>query len=347
MAESKAQQWSDAKRDILAALDLRAECSALGVRFSKDRPTSKGWLECHAVGRDDNNASAAVNVGDGPCRGLYKDQGDGRPAVSFWDLVIKTGRLPDFKTVLLHYAQRTGVKLPGEPEERDIDKADFHDATPGSLMLYTLGKNPPHAPVITIEGMLATGVRTAHTPRRLPPEKQNHLLVVPVFGPGLLNLEPIGWHGAPMNPRVKFRLFQGEGKEPKLLKVYSIGEASGLMGLDTLQRWDEIRVVHWCEGLTDLWAMQSAIIASGRKDHGCLAMAGAGMRLGAEFVHQLAGKEHGVWGDVGDEDGAGDTWAACLTTVLSPVGSVVKNCKLPVGAGGDVKMDVRKFLSEV
>lgn len=338
MTESKAQQWSDAKSAILTALDIRAECQRLGVRFTKDKPTAKGYLDCHALDRDDLHASAAVNVGDGPARGVYTDRGGGR-ACGFFDIAVRMNRLPDFKTSLLHYAQQTGVKLPGEPEERDVDKAEFFPITPGALMLYAAGK-----PGVTAAGMLATGAVGARTPKRLPPEKTNHLIVVPVFGPGLLDLEPIGYHGCPMNPKAKYRLYQGEGKECKLIKVYTIGEASGVMGLDCLRRWDEIKVVNWLEGLSDLWAMQSAIIADGRRDHGCLSLAGASIRLNPEYLHHFANREHRIWGDVGDKDGAGDTFGACLGTVLTPLGSVVRNIKLPAGADGT--MDVRKFLAE-
>lgn len=96
------------KRRILAALDVAGEYAALGVQFTGNAPNAKGWRECHAVGREDDRPSAAVNV----VSGLYHDSGGEGETLSFWDFALRFG--PDFgqfKDVLKHYADKAGIPL--------------------------------------------------------------------------------------------------------------------------------------------------------------------------------------------------------------------------------------------
>ena len=98
--------------EILRRTDVRAELARLGVRFAG--PPSGDWHPCHAVGRDDAAPSAAVNCGDGPARGRYRDHGGEHRAASFFDLAAELGPWPDWRAARDHYA---GERGPGDGEE--------------------------------------------------------------------------------------------------------------------------------------------------------------------------------------------------------------------------------------
>src|SRR5262245_11390503 len=95
-------------RRVLDALDLRAEYQRLGIRFPTTRPTSNGWLSCHAVGRDDRSASAAVNLNTG----RYKDHGGDGDNLSFFDFAAIHGGHGDWKAAREHYARQVGLHQP-------------------------------------------------------------------------------------------------------------------------------------------------------------------------------------------------------------------------------------------
>ena len=61
--------------ELLAKIDVLAEYEAIGLRVAKGaRPNAEGWLSCHALGREDNNPSASINIGPNlKVKGIYKD----------------------------------------------------------------------------------------------------------------------------------------------------------------------------------------------------------------------------------------------------------------------------------
>ncbi|HEY1603518.1 MAG TPA: hypothetical protein VGG64_28215 [Pirellulales bacterium] len=108
--------WKDLHRKILSAIDIRTECEKLGVKFTGSQPNDGGWLACHAIGREDESASAAVCITcNGQKPGCYTDLGGGDgKATSFWDLAARLNpSLGDWKDVRSHYAERCGIDLPG------------------------------------------------------------------------------------------------------------------------------------------------------------------------------------------------------------------------------------------
>ena len=65
--------------ELLAKIDVLAEYEAIGLRVAKGaRPNAEGWLSCHALGREDNNPSASINIGPNlKVKGIYKDFSNG------------------------------------------------------------------------------------------------------------------------------------------------------------------------------------------------------------------------------------------------------------------------------
>jgi putative DNA primase/helicase len=97
--------WGQLKRDILAKVDIAEEFRSLGVRFTKPVPNAKGWLECHAVGRPDDDPSAAVNVGSG----VYCDRGGEGESVHLFEFALRHGDFGRWVDVIRHYAAKAGV----------------------------------------------------------------------------------------------------------------------------------------------------------------------------------------------------------------------------------------------
>jgi putative DNA primase/helicase len=91
--------------DIIAGLDIRAEYAALGVNINGDTPSADGWVTVHAIGRDDRNPSAAVNL----TTGRYKDHGGDGDSLSLWDFAAKYGNFQDWRDARDHYAAKVGV----------------------------------------------------------------------------------------------------------------------------------------------------------------------------------------------------------------------------------------------
>ena len=331
-------KWTEAKRDVLSALNIEAEARALGVEFTASKPTAKGWLVCRGRfldgGRVDNNASAGINVSEGPFIGRYKDFGSGGKTINFFDFAVQCGRYPDYKTALKHYAQQTGVKLPSDDEELLTDRLELYDVTAGMLLLYSDGK-----PGVTFDSLVKCGVHGARWPKGLMAEKTNHLLAFPMYGPALLDLEPVGWHCVAANPKYKIRKFQGQGREEALIKTMSLGEV-GLMGM--VGAIDDADVINVMEGISDLLC-GIGILPDGSK-HAFISAGACSCHPKQEWIQRFAGKEIRVWFDVGDKDNAGQIGAAVWAAMCAPMAKTVRNVQLPLGPDGG-KNDFRAWVT--
>ena len=79
-------EWREAGLEIIRRIDIEAECQRFAIEFTSDRHSASGWRECRALGREDRNPSAAVNVGDGVFRGRYKDHAGEGLSLGFFEL---------------------------------------------------------------------------------------------------------------------------------------------------------------------------------------------------------------------------------------------------------------------
>lgn len=134
--------WDGIRREILASLDLAAEFQALGVRTSdRSRPDSKGWVDCHAIGRPDENPSASINL----VTGHYRDRLDGEKAIGLFDLAAREGLAPTWVDARRLYAEKAGVDLPRVSLRRDGSFISavypYRDAT-GEVIYETVRLEP-------------------------------------------------------------------------------------------------------------------------------------------------------------------------------------------------------------
>ncbi len=120
-------KWDAVAKETLQLLDVEAEYRLMGVEIVGRKASAAGWLTCRAVGREDKKPSAAINVGTGPCRGMYKDLAS----------KAETKAIPLFKFArdnggkrLSEYARQVAVTLP---------KSEL-DELAGTLLLP---KSPP------------------------------------------------------------------------------------------------------------------------------------------------------------------------------------------------------------
>jgi P4 family phage/plasmid primase-like protien len=223
----KRRSWQDLNADILAALDLRSEFAALGIEITGATPSESGWLACRAIDRDDANPSAAVNV----ITGRYRDLGGEGLSLSFWDLaaMLQPSQYRDWQTARRHYAARAGVVLDGDALRAARDPAEhlqFSPPGPQSDTLLRLWLR--HKPPITLEAFKAAGGRLAQYRGKWI------VAAMPVFGPGLIEADPVGW--ILWNTTGKeLPVYHGAGQPPTWTKMKTTGgSTAGLVGLHGL-----------------------------------------------------------------------------------------------------------------
>ena len=101
--------WSKVKAEIVAKLDLKREFEDLGVKFTGRSASDPDGIECHAVGREDVEPSAVVYR----TSGVYQDSGSGEKPLHLFAFAVRQGKFGTWNEALKHYAQVSGVELPG------------------------------------------------------------------------------------------------------------------------------------------------------------------------------------------------------------------------------------------
>lgn len=90
--------------DVLASVNVRAVAASWGVRFAGGI-SPKGWMPCHAIGREDRTASAAIHAQTGQ----YVDQGTGT-RMSLFDLGAALGVYEDWRHTLEDLGARYAIR---------------------------------------------------------------------------------------------------------------------------------------------------------------------------------------------------------------------------------------------
>lgn len=98
---------SEEKQQILEKIDFRQEYERIGVVFDQTTPGPDGWLQCHAIDREDHSPSAAVNL----TNGYYTDLGSGQ-RFDFFQMMQVKGGYNGFLDVVNHYRQQLGITPP-------------------------------------------------------------------------------------------------------------------------------------------------------------------------------------------------------------------------------------------
>jgi hypothetical protein len=336
---AKRTKHDEANRLILASLDVAAEYGGLGVEITGQQPNAKGWLACRAVGREDRNPSAAVNVQTG----YYVDLGAGENGVgqscSLWDFAARVGRFVDWREARKHYAKLAGVELRGRPAKNPNDEIVPQPWNETLAALWCRTKPP-----ITTEALRAAGGILA----RYPAKSQAHQVVaLPVYGPRLVETDPIGWVVWHAGGR-DLPVYGKGGEVVRMVKMKTVaGSQSGLMGFHALARLAmggaDIRLIWKVEGPTDLMALWSAIPPDRRENELVVCNSGGAVEdVRPEIAEVFCGCR--VW-VVHDADRAGEAGAAKWLAALVPVATEVKQVRLP----GEVKeskgVDLRDHLA--
>lgn len=334
--------WRQLERDILSNLDLRAEYEKLGVKFASDRPTSKGWLSCHAMGREDKNPSAAVCVEGGGPLGVYKDHGTGQ-AIGFFDFALKyCGGYAEWFDAFREYGIKAGFgkKLPKKARERVEDKyrkRESIQSTSGLLLFRELCRKygVSHKTLIELGGESAKYPAKQH-------DALSHLML-PVYNRSLCEAPPRGWvlhayNGGPIP------VYQGETSPPKLEKRILIG-TSGLMGKWGLERLETAELIYWVEGVSDLMALHEFIPAEFKEKHVVITnAAGVSETTVIEEVAELFTGRNVVL--IHDADTPGQDGAAFRVARLGRYAATVRNVQLPYAVQEKHGKDVRDWIAE-
>lgn len=256
MAASAASDFRRLNEDIIAALDVVAEYAALGVQFtSRKEPSASGFVQCHAIGREDKNPSAAVNVKTG----VYVDLGNGHEACGLFDFAVRRGAFVDWKEARRAFAKKAGLakRLPKNEQDRPEDKIELsRQWNPFAIRGLTTAY-----PGITEKALQLAGARIAKYPAKSP--QPRYVVALPCFGVSLLNEPPRAWVLQAGDGGL-IELYQGQGNPTRPEKRITIGQ-SGLIGRHALQRIQEsdggkgIERVWKVEGVSDFLTLQAAI----------------------------------------------------------------------------------------
>lgn len=325
--------WKKAEADILAKLDIAAEYSALGVQVVSDEPNDDGWLSCYALGRDDQNPSAAVNLDTG----RYLDSGGDGLSLALWNFAAQFGGHATWQEAREHYAKKAGVKLPSDDPPRD--PAANLVWQPWNDRLAALWCR--HKPGVTPESIKAAGGRIARY------YKQFTVIALPILGAALNGDDPVGWvlwntTGADLP------VYHGKGKKKTFAKMKTTGGGeAGLIGLDGLRRittLPENAIVWLVEGPTDLLALWSMIPEDRRDRHIIITNAGGSMQRPRDWMAPLfAGRLVAV---VRDADAAGEQGSERWAGWLSTIAAETRRVKLPYPTEAKHGKDLRDYFAD-
>lgn len=253
--------WQKLRTDIIAGIDVRAEYEAMGVKFKPNaEPNGNGWIACHAIGREDRNPSAAVNIKTGN----YKDQGSG-DSLGIYEFMVKRGHAKDWRDAQAQLAKKAGLskRLPKKDQSRPQDKIE--EVTWNPLAVRGL---VARFPGVTIESLSLAGAKLCKYPAGS--SQPQYVVALGAYGPTMLDDPPRGFvlqaaSGA------ELEIYQGEGKAPDRRKRTNIGP-SGMVGRHALKliqerKPEEIEIIWKVEGISDLLSLQAAIPAELRDRH--------------------------------------------------------------------------------
>lgn len=344
-----ANEWKAVGQQVLDSLDVAAEYAALGVVFARDHVSGKGWRACHAVDRKDATASAAVNVGDGPARGRYRDLGGVGLTLNLWEFAARFGKFTDWRAARKHYAEKAGVKMPAgcEPKRPD-DGVEFLENAASDLILAGWAEAKGGFGLASVR---ANGGLYGRYPKKSKPEYSQYVVAFPAFNPpGLTDAEPSAWVIANTTGG-GVRVFKGKNKPDGESKTLSVGgSVGGLLGLHALlalaaekDGGPPVEVVWKVEGLSDVLALHHALGAAGLLGKHVVLSNSQGTleTVKPGWVELLAGKTVYV---VHDRDRPGQTGAGRWCDALLPHCPCVKSVELPYPLKDAHGEDTRDFL---
>jgi len=331
--------WQSATQQILDLLDLRNEYAALGVDITGASPNGKGWVACRAVGRDDRNPSAGVNLsGEHPTKGRYNDFVENNN-LSFFEAAAEFGSHADWQAARRHYAEKAGVELPEGRQKEPDAQLHWRDYNASLVRLYCTKK-----PGVTEPSIRAAGGRLASYPKK---KRDQDVICLPVYGEAGVEGPIINWWMWRQNGDA-LNIWQGNDRKP--LHPKAAGQSDmpgGWVGQWGLSNLETAEVVWKTEGIPDLLALQAAIGAAGgdlvRRHVVITNSNGCNSVLDERHLRLLEGKRVFV---AHDADTPGQKGAVKWCNALACVAKEVRNVTLPYEVGAKHGKDVRDFLTE-
>ncbi|MGE0536746.1 MAG: hypothetical protein AB7O68_17375 [Pirellulales bacterium] len=335
--------WRETRAEILRRLDPLDEAKKLGIEFTASKPSADGWLACRSPDREDNDPSAAINVGTGEQRGLFVDLGSGDKARSFFDLATKLrpDLFPDWRAAVRHYAAVTGVTL------RDC-------ANPISIAT-AVAKHSPLAAVTRLPRKALTNARLGAwctTKPGITVEGARALIPWPCRWP--VKTAERGFSCLAFEGRDTITgatealvLYRSSGKSfpatTNLLerKTHLVrGSRDSWLWPGTPEQLAAAEVVVKVEGPTDLLALQPLLPAGWTVVTNMCGASASPERLDLQF---LAGKKVFV---IGDTDTAGQKGARRFAEAFAAAGAEVLLVKLPYEVADSHGKDLRDWVAE-
>lgn len=237
----RGQKHDELKVTVLEQIDVLAEYQRhCGLTTPNGaRPRETGFLTCFALGREDRNPSAAINVETG----VYTDSGSNGRSLSFWDAMVQFGPFRDWFEALNYFAEQLGLPTTGlkRPEKQTLDLVEeigelTYPRCRGFLKRY---------PFVTLDNLKLCGARFARW------KDTEYVIAFPVYGPRLTH-----------SPHRAYVIQSANGhdledKYGQRRKRLAVGPGSGLLNWDALNRIAEGRakVVVKVEGPTDMLAL--------------------------------------------------------------------------------------------
>jgi len=331
------KRYEEATAAILTAIDVVAVYRSLGLDVTKVEPNGKGFLSCRAIGREDKNPSAAINVSTG----YYIDKGGQGASMSLWDFAAEHGPHDDWKAARKHYANEAGVSLEtrGRPKRNPSNEIVIEPWLDIHVKLWCRLKPP-----ITPEAVRAAGCKLARHPAK---SKAHLVLAMPIYGPMLTAADPIGyviWQtgGRPLP------IWNKQGKVQSTVKIKTVaGSRSGLMGqtaLSALATSSESYVIWKVEGPSDMLALWSVMSPEEREtDLVICNSGGATENISSETALLFGGHDVRI---LHDADQAGEVGAAKWIQAITPFATKCCQIRLPYPVLPAKGQDLRDWLAE-
>jgi hypothetical protein len=314
-----------------------------GLGFEYDPPDADGWLPVTHKGADGNEVAAAINVGDGPGRGYYRDSKTGE-TLSPFRAGVKFGRFLNPEHTAAVLANVWKVRPDADPKHRAADaKLDFlrPKVRRSYVEQFCEAKGP-----ITPEAVTMCGGEVAGYPHNVPAHAYQSVIAFPFFSEP--RHKPSGYclvraDGADVSK------YEGPDAEPTLTKVLTVmatGAKPGFLNPFALKRLKHAEVVWKVEGLTDMLALQTAIPEELRETHLVITNSnGCAERVSKDYVSLLAGTNAKIY-VVGDCDVPGRRGATNWCNALVGKVAEVKDVVLPFEIEPKHGKDVRDYFND-
>jgi len=318
------------RNQILEKMDILSEYEKLGFRPHSKTPNEKGWINGSAMGREDKNPSAGINVGSGKDRGKYKDfAAKGETNFFFVALKVLGGTMGG---IVARYASQFNVEIPKQKE----DEFDVVKWNPHTARFFT-----KQYPKVTNESLIRFGCTKARWRKHLIKGNSQEVFLFPINNTK-------GVVGSVLMPALSEHLiiFKGEGKIEKRKKSILKGSGRGWLNKDAMERLlspeRTVQFVWKVEGVTDALTLDSIIPDELRDSHVVVTNSGgAHEQPDKALCAMLKGTTVFV---VHDADHPGQEGAKKWIECLQGAGVACRNIDLGFEINSDHGKDLRDFI---